>query len=73
MIRWMFRLPPAEAPWSDEDSVRFARSTVADLRARLRALPAGPGPAGTGHRMLALSPVFAQMWAAHEVESRRRW
>jgi transcriptional regulator with XRE-family HTH domain len=71
MIRWMFRLPPAEGPWSDEDSVRFARSTVADLRAAYARYPRDQGLHELVTELLALSPVFAEMWAAHDVESRR--
>jgi transcriptional regulator with XRE-family HTH domain len=71
MIRWMFRQPAAEGPWSDEDSVRFARSTVADLRAAYARYSRDRGLRELVTELLALSPVFAQMWAAHEVESRR--
>ena len=71
MIRWMFRQPAGEGPWSNDDSVRFARSTVADLRAAYARYPADQGMRELVTEMLALSPVFAQMWAAHEVASRR--
>jgi transcriptional regulator with XRE-family HTH domain len=71
MIRWMFRPPAAGDPWSDEDSVRFARSTVADLRASYARYPRDRGVRELVTEMLALSPAFAQLWAAHEVESRR--
>src|SRR5882724_2315184 len=36
MIRWTFLRAPQEVVWSDEDFVRFTRSTVADLRASYR-------------------------------------
>jgi transcriptional regulator with XRE-family HTH domain len=71
MIRWMFRLPASAVPWTDEETVRFARSTVADLRAAYARYPADQGMRDLVTEMLALSPHFEQMWAAHEVESRQ--
>jgi transcriptional regulator with XRE-family HTH domain len=71
MIRWMFRLPAVPEPWSDPDAARFARSTVADLRAAYARYPADPGIAALVTELLGVSPAFAEMWAAHEVESRR--
>ena len=72
MIRWIFRsLPAGQAPWSDADSERFARSTVADLRAAYARYPSDQGMRDLVTEMLALSPQFAQMWAAHEVAFRR--
>jgi transcriptional regulator with XRE-family HTH domain len=71
MIRWMFRLPVSEVPWTDEETVRFARSTVADLRAAYARYPADQGMRDLVTEMLAFSPQFGQMWAAHEVESRQ--
>jgi hypothetical protein len=71
MIRWMFRLPAGAAPWSDEQSLRFARSTVADLRAAYARYPGDRGMQDLVTEMLGLSPLFAQMWAAHEVQSRQ--
>jgi transcriptional regulator with XRE-family HTH domain len=71
MIRWMFRLSAAEGQWSDEDTIRFARSTVADLRATYARYAHDRGMRELVTEMLALSPAFAQMWAEHEVASRR--
>jgi transcriptional regulator with XRE-family HTH domain len=71
MLRWMFRLPAAEVPWSDPEAVRFARSTVADLRGAVARYPADQGMADLVTELLALSPTFAEMWEAHEVQSRR--
>jgi len=71
MVRWMFRLQQADTPWSDPDSLRFARSTVADLRAAYARFPTDQGMRDLVTELLGLSPEFAQMWAAHEVESRR--
>ena len=69
MIRWSFLLTQ-DTVWSDEDFVRFTRSTVADLRASYARYPGDPGIDGLVTELLALSPQFAQMWAAHEVEVR---
>jgi transcriptional regulator with XRE-family HTH domain len=69
MIRWSFLRANATA-WSDEDFVNFSRSTVADLRASYARYPGDPGIDSLVTEMLALSPRFAQMWAAHEVEVR---
>ena len=69
MIRWTF-LRTAQAVWSDEDFVRFTRSTVADLRAAYARYPGDAGIDSLVTEMLALSPRFAQMWAEHEVEVR---
>ena len=66
MIRWTFLLTK-DTVWSDEDFVRFTRSTVADLRAAYARYPGDPGIDGLVTEMLALSPRFAQLWAAHEV------
>ena len=69
MIRWTF-LRTAQAVWSDEDFVRFTRSTVADLRAAYARYPGDAGIDSLVTEILALSPRFAQMWAEHEVEVR---
>jgi transcriptional regulator with XRE-family HTH domain len=71
MIRWMFRLPATGTAWSDEETVRFARATVADLRAAHGRYPADRGMRDLVTELLALSPGFAEMWGAHDVESRR--
>jgi transcriptional regulator with XRE-family HTH domain len=71
MIRWMFRLPAAAVPWSEPETARFARSTVADLRAAYARYPADPGIGALVTELLGVSPPFAEMWAEHEVESRR--
>jgi len=70
MIRWVFRLPLTALPWTDSETVRFTRSTVADLRASYARYPADPGIQGLVTELLGVSPRFAQMWAEHEVESR---
>jgi hypothetical protein len=71
MIRWMFGLPAAAGPWSDPEAARFTRSIVADLRAGYARYPADPGIGALVTELLGVSPRFAQMWAAHEVETRR--
>jgi transcriptional regulator with XRE-family HTH domain len=72
MIRWMFRRPATDSAWSDADSLRFARATVADLRAAYARYPGDPGLERLVTELLGVSPRFAEMWAAHEVEERRR-
>ncbi len=71
MIRWLFRLPATAVPWTDPETIRFTRSTIADLRAAYARYPADPGIQGLVTELLATSPQFAEMWEAHEVESRR--
>jgi transcriptional regulator with XRE-family HTH domain len=70
MIRWTFRRMPADSVWSDEAHLRFTRATVADLRAGYARYPGDREIESLVTEMLALSPLFAQMWAAHEVEVR---
>ena len=70
MIRWTFRRPAADVIWSDEHFVRFTRSIVADLRVGYARYPGDPEIESLVTEMLALSPEFAEMWAAHEVEAR---
>jgi transcriptional regulator with XRE-family HTH domain len=71
MIRWMFAAQKARGPWSDPAAVRFARSTVAELRAAYARYPSDQGITQLVTELLGMSPEFAQMWASHEVESRR--
>jgi transcriptional regulator with XRE-family HTH domain len=70
LIRWTFRRLSADVIWDDEHFVRFTRATVADLRAGYARYPGDPEIESLVTEMLALSPEFAQMWAAHEVEVR---
>ena len=70
MIRWTFLRAPHDVVWSDADFVRFTRSTVADLRATYARYPGDPGIDSLVTEMLALSPLFAGMWAEHDVEVR---
>jgi transcriptional regulator with XRE-family HTH domain len=72
MIRWMFRQPDSAPHWSEADTLRFARGTVADLRAAYARYPGDPGIEALVTELLGLSPRFADMWAAQEVEVRKR-
>jgi transcriptional regulator with XRE-family HTH domain len=72
MLRWTFGLPRDDAYWTDEQMLSFARSTVADLRAAYGRYPGDPGIESLVTDLLGTSPRFAEMWAAHEVEVRRR-
>jgi hypothetical protein len=72
MIRWIFSRPPTDVHWTDADMVRFARATVADVRAAYARYPGDRGIEALVTELLGLSPRFAEMWAAHEVEVRRR-
>lgn len=70
IIRWMFRRPDDDVGWDDEDVVRFTRSTVADLRVGYARYPNDPAIESLVTEMMALSPRFAEMWEAREVETR---
>jgi transcriptional regulator with XRE-family HTH domain len=72
MIRWLFRRPDADPYWSETDAIRFARGSVADLRAAYARYPGDRGIEDLVTELLSLSGRFAEMWAAHEVEVRRR-
>jgi transcriptional regulator with XRE-family HTH domain len=71
MIRWTFRRPETDAHWRDADLVRFARGTVADLRAAYARYPGDRGIETLVTELLGTSPRFAEMWATHDVEVRR--
>jgi transcriptional regulator with XRE-family HTH domain len=70
MIRWMFRRPDTDTVWSDADSLRFTRSMVADLRASYARFPGDREIESLVGEMLALSPLFAEMWSSYDVEVR---
>src|SRR5689334_13266252 len=72
MVRWMFRQPPDDPHWADEDHVAFARATVADLRAAYARYLGDRGIEELVTELLGASPGFARMWAEHRVEERRR-
>lgn len=71
MIRWMFLQKTDSAGWSNEDTYRFAHSTVADLRAAYARYPGNPALATLVTELLGTAPRFAEMWHAHDVEVRR--
>lgn len=72
MMRWLFQRPASDAHWSDESHLNFARHSVADLRAAYGRYPGDPGIIALVTELLGCSPQFAQLWAAHEVQVRRR-
>jgi hypothetical protein len=72
IIRWTFGRPDTDIHWSDEDMLRFTRACVADLRAAYARYPGDRGIEELVTELLGTSPRFAEMWAAHEVEVRRR-
>jgi transcriptional regulator with XRE-family HTH domain len=72
VIRWVFSQPDKDLHWSDPDIVRFTRGSVADLRAAYARYPGDAGIEALVTELLGVSPRFAEMWAAHEVEVRRR-
>jgi transcriptional regulator with XRE-family HTH domain len=71
MIRWMFRQPDSDSHWSEADTIRFARASVADLRAAYARYPGDRGIERLVTELLGVSPRFARMWAEQEVEERR--
>ncbi|MFJ4657894.1 helix-turn-helix transcriptional regulator [Nocardia sp. NPDC088792] len=71
MVRWMFGQAVDHPSWSDESTREFARSVVADLRAAYARYPGNPALAALLTELLGVSPRFADMWAAHDVEVRR--
>ncbi|MGC3859935.1 helix-turn-helix transcriptional regulator [Micromonospora chersina] len=71
MVRWMFGAAVPESHWADPEVLRFARTTVADLRAAYGRYPADPALAALVTELLGLSPRFAALWAEHEVGERR--
>jgi transcriptional regulator with XRE-family HTH domain len=72
IIRWMFRQPLDDPHWTDEDTVRFAGGSVADLRAAYARYPGDPGIEALVTELNGASPRFAEMWARHDVEVRRQ-
>ncbi|MFC6081728.1 helix-turn-helix transcriptional regulator [Sphaerisporangium aureirubrum] len=71
VVRWVFTHPGLPEHMSSELSSRFARLCVADLRAAAARYPGDRGIKDLVAEMLALSPDFARLWAAHEVAVRR--
>jgi transcriptional regulator with XRE-family HTH domain len=71
VIRWVFGSPDLREHLRDDEKTRFARASVADLRAAAGRYPDDRSIRELVTEMLALSPEFAAMWAAHEVQVRR--
>ena len=71
VLRWMFRQPADDPRWSDEDTLAFARSSVADLRAAYARYPGDRRIGELVTELLGSSPQFAAMWAEQEVVVRR--
>ncbi len=72
MIRWMFSAADDDPHWSDEDTLRFARASVADLRAAYARYPGDQRIENLVTELLGTSGRFAEAWATHDVEVRRR-
>jgi hypothetical protein len=70
MIRWTFRREPGDLIWSVDHFVSFTRSMVADLRANYARYPGDTEIESLVGEMLALSPMFAEMWSAYDVKVR---
>ncbi|SCE69382.1 helix-turn-helix transcriptional regulator [Micromonospora mirobrigensis] len=71
MVRHMFGAAVPESHWDDAEVLRFARTSVADLRAAYGRYPADPAIAALVTELLGTSPRFAALWAQHEVGERR--
>lgn len=71
MLRWTFRRRVTGLHWDDPSTIQFARGTVADLRAAYARYPGDRGIADLVTELLGTSPLFAEMWAAQDVEERR--
>ncbi|HUD35481.1 MAG TPA: helix-turn-helix transcriptional regulator [Streptosporangiaceae bacterium] len=56
MLRWTFARSENSSHWSDADTVNFARSLVADLRASYAQYPADPGISSLCHRTARHEP-----------------
>jgi transcriptional regulator with XRE-family HTH domain len=72
MLRWMFTHGDNAVHWSDPDSVAFARSLIADLRAARASYPGDRGIGTLVTELQAVSATFTSMWREHDVEVRRR-
>src|SRR5690606_21060858 len=62
MVRWAFRRPADDPSWSDPDTLLFARTTVADLRAAYARYPGNPRLSALVTELLGTSPRFTEMW-----------
>ncbi|MFD5176209.1 helix-turn-helix transcriptional regulator [Nocardia sp. NPDC058379] len=71
LVRWMFRMPADDPHWTDPETLRYVRSTVAELRATYARYPGNPDLAALVTELLGTAPRFARMWADHDVAIRR--
>jgi transcriptional regulator with XRE-family HTH domain len=71
VIRWIFTREEVGANWDEPERKRFARASVADLRAAAARYPSDPGIHDLVTELLGTSSRFAAMWADHDVEVRR--
>ncbi|MGV9413909.1 helix-turn-helix transcriptional regulator [Nocardia sp. NPDC003693] len=71
MVRWMFAVQADHPLWANDAIVRFAHSTVADLRAACARYPGNPALTALVTELLGTAPRFARMWDTHDVEVRR--
>jgi len=71
MVRWAFRRPSDDPSWSDPETLHFARTTVADLRAAYARYPGNTALTGLVTELLGTAPLFAEMWASQDVAERR--
>lgn len=71
LVRRVFTDPGARAAVPAEDYEPLARSHVAQLRAVVAARPKDVRPAALAAELRSASPLFARMWAEHEVAVRR--
>ncbi|MEV4115550.1 helix-turn-helix transcriptional regulator [Nonomuraea sp. NPDC049695] len=72
VIRWVFMSPDITKHFEDEEKSRFARASVADLRAAMGRYPDDRKLQALVTELLGLSPHFAELWSRHEVEIRRQ-
>ncbi|MDI1461659.1 helix-turn-helix domain-containing protein [Catellatospora sp. KI3] len=71
VVRWTFQSPELRHHLADEQAARFARSSVADLRAARTRYPGDRGVRDLVDELLRTSPEFGEIWSEHEVESHR--
>ncbi|MFI6262218.1 helix-turn-helix transcriptional regulator [Micromonospora sp. NPDC051006] len=71
MIRWTFRRSADDGHWDDPETMRFVRTSVADLRAAYGRYPGDRTIQQLVTELLGTSPRFAQLWAEHDVQERR--
>lgn len=69
-MRWLF-LPATKPGDLDDDHEQLGREAVADLRAAAVRYPDDPGVHGMVDELLTASPLFARLWAAHDVRMTR--